>query len=93
MNWDQPRIYVGSMVTCNPAKHQRHRVGIESQRHTTFKYHFRVDGVLIPVCKKFFLVTLNMKEWSVKDLSKKAAATNTSNPVQKNQITKTITWE
>ena len=50
MNWDQRRIYEGSMDTCNSANHQMHRVVIESHEHTTFKYHFRVDGILVPVC-------------------------------------------
>ena len=42
--------YIGSIVPCIPAKPQRHRVIIESQQHTTFKYHFKIDRVLIPVC-------------------------------------------
>ena len=74
-----------SMVTSRPAKRKRKRHGaiLESKRQHTFRYQFKINGIMIPVCKKFFLGTLNMKEWSIKDWSKKTAATNTAAPVQK----------
>ena len=52
-------------------------------RQQTFRYQFKVNGIMIPVCKMFFVGTLNMKEWSIRDWSNRAPATNTAAPVQK----------
>ena len=82
MNWDQRRIYIASMVTNYPPKRRRQGQQ-QSHRSVTFRYHFKLSGVLIPVCKNFFLSTLDMKEWFVKEWSRTASATNTSIPVQK----------
>ena len=71
MTWDQRRIYASSMVTSNPAKRKRHGVILQSKRQHTFRYQFKVNGIVIPVCKMLFWGTLNMKEWSIKDWSKR----------------------
>ena len=79
------KMYASSMVTSHPAKRIRktHGAILESQRQHTFRYQFKVNGIMIPVCKKFILGTWNMKEWSMKYWSKKAVATNTAAPVHK----------
>ena len=79
MNWDQRRIYIGSMVTSRIPNGNPERL----KKSCILKYNFRVNGVLIPVCKKFFLQTLGMGEWSVSKWSSTTAATNITTPVQK----------
>ena len=79
MNWDQRRIYIGSMVTSRIPNGNPERL----KKSCILKYNFRVNGVLIPVCKKFFLQTLGMGEWSVRKWSSTTAATNITTPVQK----------
>ena len=79
MNWDQRRIYIGSMVTTRIPNGNPERL----KKSCILKYNFRVNGVLIPVCKKFFLQTLGMGEWSVRKWSSTTAATNITTPVQK----------
>ena len=85
MNWDQRRIYIASMVTNYPPKRRRQGQQ-QSHRSVTFRYHFKLSGVLIPVCKNFFLSTLDMKEWSVKEWSRTASATNNNNNCLKSNI-------
>ena len=79
MNWDQRRIYIGSMVTSRIPNGNPERL----KKSCILKCNFRVNGVLIPVCKKFFLQTLGMGEWSVRKWSSTTAATNITTPVQK----------
>lgn len=63
MNWGQRKVYVSSLVDMITPK-QKTTEG-DSRRKYTMKYHLKVHDVRIPVCKKMFLNTLKIGEWSV----------------------------
>ena len=63
MIWDQRKVYVASRVTSHHVRRRRRldQTNTPSHRNISFKYSFIVDGKAVPVCKNFFLGTLNMK--------------------------------
>lgn len=64
LTWDQKRIYVASLVKKIIPK--RNTTGGESRRSATLCYSLRVPtGEVFKVCKKMFLATLAIGEWSV----------------------------
>ena len=72
MTWDQRKVYVASRVTSHHVTRRRRldQTNTPSHRNFSFKYSFIVDGKDVPVCKNFFLGTLNMKpspirKWSL----------------------------
>ena len=76
MNWHQRKIYVAALVDSTRVKRRRSETPEHSKRDNSLKYHFLVEGTRIPVCQKFFLATLNMKEWSIRKWAKEGADDN-----------------
>ncbi|XP_072550288.1 uncharacterized protein [Salminus brasiliensis] len=64
MNWEERRIYVAGLVDHTPVARKR-SVSQESRRLSTLSYHLMLDGEKKRVCKKLFLSTLGLGEWSV----------------------------
>ena len=65
MNWDQRKVYVCSMVPCHSVARRTSPHGCSTPRprsNFTIKYHFRVKGEMMQVCKPFFLGTLDIGE-------------------------------
>ena len=54
----------------------------DGDRHQGNRNNNIVKKTVIPVCKAFFLGTIGMTEWSVKNWPKQAAPTSTTPPVQ-----------
>ncbi|XP_069673203.1 uncharacterized protein [Periplaneta americana] len=65
MTWDQRKQYVNGLVDVTPTKRPGKNTG-ESRRKGTLLYHFRVGNEKLQVCKKLFLNTLGIKDWSVR---------------------------
>ena len=69
MNWDQIKVYVCSMVPCHSVARRTSPHGCSTpqpRRNFTMKYHFRVKGEMMQVCKPFFLGTLDIGEWCIR---------------------------
>ncbi|XP_066498806.1 uncharacterized protein [Hoplias malabaricus] len=64
MNWEERRVFVSGLVDHTPVARKR-SVSKDSRRLSTLSYHLSVDGERRRVCKKFFLSTLGLGEWSV----------------------------
>ncbi|KAI4871352.1 hypothetical protein NFI96_026576 [Prochilodus magdalenae] len=64
MNWEERRLYVAGLVDHTPVARKR-SASQDSRRLSTLSYHLGVDGEKRRVCKKFFLSTLGLGEWSV----------------------------
>lgn len=65
MTWEQQKVYVGNTVRICEKK--RTSKGLEnSRRSRTLNYFFTIGNKSMPVCKKFYLNTLNLGEWSAR---------------------------
>nr|XP_008279400.1 PREDICTED: uncharacterized protein LOC103356868 [Stegastes partitus] len=64
MNWAQRKIHVAGLVDCDPVERTR-APWTQSRRSVSMRYHLLADGDRKQVCKKMFLSTLGIGEWSV----------------------------
>ncbi|XP_051263630.1 uncharacterized protein LOC127367642 isoform X1 [Dicentrarchus labrax] len=64
MNWPQRKIYVAELVDCDPVERTR-APWTQSRRSVSMRYHLIAGGDKKQVCKKMFLSTLGIGEWSV----------------------------
>lgn len=65
MTWDQKKLYVVSLVK-NGVPKRRRRGEASSRRSRTLIYNLRIPtGETLRVCKKMFLSTLDLGEWSI----------------------------
>ncbi|XP_074539066.1 uncharacterized protein LOC141800433 isoform X2 [Halichoeres trimaculatus] len=64
MNWSQRKTYVSGLVSCDPVERTR-APWAKSRRSVSMRYHLIADGNRRQVCKKMFLSTLGIGEWSV----------------------------
>lgn len=66
MSWSERRTYVSTLCTIQPTK--VNTIGNnDSRRKGTIKYFLKIENEVLPVCKKMFLQTLDLKEWSVRN--------------------------
>lgn len=66
MSWDQRKVYICSLVTQAPTKRTSKAPNEISRRKGSFIYSLRnKNDESLTVCKKFFLYTFGLKEWSV----------------------------
>lgn len=66
MNWDQKKIYIVSLIKKTSTKRCTKPSSEESRRAATLTYTIKtVDGNIVTVCKKTFLSTFGLKEWTV----------------------------
>ncbi|XP_029361268.1 uncharacterized protein LOC115045619 isoform X2 [Echeneis naucrates] len=72
MNWAQRRIYVARLVDCEPVERTRAPL-TQSRRSVSMQYHLIVNCDRKQVCKKMFLSTLGIGEWSVLNWAQNAA--------------------
>ncbi|XP_050309275.1 uncharacterized protein LOC126745457 [Anthonomus grandis grandis] len=63
IDWKQRKTYVNVIVT--QCKIKQKTTKNKTRRQTTFFYHLKIEEKLLPVCKKLFLSTLELGEWSV----------------------------
>ncbi|CAH1953979.1 unnamed protein product [Acanthoscelides obtectus] len=64
LSWDQRKVYVCNLVSRQETS--RKTKDENSRRSCSLYYSLNVGDKLIPVCKKMFLGTLGLGEWSVK---------------------------
>lgn len=62
MNWKEKQLYVRSLVDVIPVQRRR---GLSSRRSSTHIFSLEVGGQKLRVCKRMFLATLGIGEWSV----------------------------
>ena len=65
LTWDQKKVMVMGLVDVGQVK-QRTTGPVDSRRKVTLSYYLRKDGERKPVCKKMFLSTTGLGEWSVR---------------------------
>lgn len=68
LTWDMKRTYISSLVDTVPAKRKK----ADSRRNETLIYSLKKGTEKLRVCKKMFLATLGVKEWTVREYSRKA---------------------
>lgn len=86
MNWDQKKVYVTSLVSGVAPK--RRTVGnCEAYRRgNTLQYRLKTqDDKILRVCKKLYLSTLGLKEWTVLSWVKQSCNGMTESTVEKNK--------
>lgn len=64
--WSQRKVLISSLVKKVPVKRRKQKEDV-SRRRFTFQYSLKIDGEVVPVCKKTFLNTFCLKEWSVRN--------------------------
>lgn len=64
MNWAQRKVHVAGLVDCDPVERTR-APWTQSRRSVSMRYHLIAGGDRKQVCKKMFLSTLGVGEWSV----------------------------
>ena len=83
MNLDQRKVYVCSMVPCHSVARRTSPHGCSTprpRRNFTMKYHFRVKGEMMQVCKPFFLGTLDIGEWCIRSWALRGSDHNAISP-------------
>lgn len=74
MNWDQKKVYISSLVTKLPIARST-KSGETLMRTGSLKYSIKTpDGQILSVCKKFFLSTFGLKEWTVNNWASNSSA-------------------
>lgn len=81
LTWDMKHTYISSLVDYVPSK----RMKENSRRKGTLIYFLKRGTQKLRVCKRMFLSTLNVNEWTVREYSRKVrgiseAAQNVYNP-------------
>ncbi|XP_054477370.1 uncharacterized protein LOC129109358 [Anoplopoma fimbria] len=84
MNWTQRKTYVSGLVDCDPVERTR-APWTHSRRSVSMRYHLIVDGDRKQVCKKMFLSTLGVGEWSVLNWAQNASQQDDSEESAKKQ--------
>lgn len=67
LTWDMKRTYISNLVDSVAAKRKKEN----SRRNDTLVYSLKKGKEKVRVCKKMFLSTLGVKEWTVRECSKK----------------------
>lgn len=62
-SWNSRRSFVSTLVDVKDSKKQKEK----SRRSVTFYYYLKKQSNKFAVCKKMFLSTLGLKEWSVRN--------------------------
>lgn len=65
LTWDMKRTYISSLVDSVPAKRKKEN----SRRNETLLYSLKKGTEKVRVCKKMFLATLGVNEWTVREYS------------------------
>ncbi|XP_070823274.1 uncharacterized protein [Chaetodon trifascialis] len=84
MNWTQRKMYVARLVDCDPVERTR-APWTQSRRSVSMRYHLIADGDRKQVCKKMFLSTLGIGEWSVLNWAQNASKQDSSEDNSKKQ--------
>ncbi|CAG9782467.1 unnamed protein product [Diatraea saccharalis] len=86
LSWDEKKAYVVAMVSHKPVALQT--TGTISRRTNTLTYNLKISGDTKVVCKKMFLNTLSLGEWSVSNWVTKNPHTSDIGMVKKNNPVK-----
>ncbi len=86
MNWAQRKTYVAGLVDCDPVERTR-APWTQSRRSVSMRYHLIADGEADrkQVCKKMFLSTLGIGEWSVLNWAQNVSEQDSSEENAKKQ--------
>ncbi|XP_029307660.1 uncharacterized protein LOC115021376 isoform X2 [Cottoperca gobio] len=84
MTWAQRKIYVSGSVDCDPVERTR-APWTQSRRSVSMRYHLLADGDRKQVCKKMFLSTLGIGEWSVLNWAQTVSQQDNSEQITKKQ--------
>ncbi|CAH1106727.1 unnamed protein product [Psylliodes chrysocephalus] len=63
MTWDERKVFVCNTVTIKKSNNRTS----DSRRTTTLIYTLKVNHQIVPVCKKMYLNTTGLGEWSVRN--------------------------
>ncbi|XP_047454847.1 uncharacterized protein LOC125016409 isoform X2 [Mugil cephalus] len=88
MNWAQRKVYVAQLVDCDPVERTR-APWTQSRRSVSMRYHLISDGDRKQVCKRMFLSTLGVGEWSVLNWAQNATQPDNSEENPKKQTQRT----
>ncbi|KAF1388368.1 hypothetical protein PFLUV_G00089460 [Perca fluviatilis] len=85
MNWAQRKTYVSGLVDCGPVERTR-APWTQSRRSVSMRYHLIGSGEKKQVCKKMFLSTLGIGEWSVLNWAQNTSQQDSSEEITKKQM-------
>ncbi|XP_063343475.1 uncharacterized protein LOC134637072 isoform X2 [Pelmatolapia mariae] len=85
MNWTQRKVYVAGLVDCDPVERTR-APWTQSRRSVSMRYHLIANGDKKQVCKKMFLSTLGIGEWSVLNWAQNASQLDDSEENSKKRM-------
>ncbi|CAG9773276.1 unnamed protein product [Ceutorhynchus assimilis] len=71
-SWEQKRVYVLNLVYRKETERKR-TTNESSRRSSSLFYKLNIESKYVPVCKKMFLNTLGLKEWTVQNWVKNSA--------------------
>nr|XP_020465340.1 uncharacterized protein LOC109965575 isoform X2 [Monopterus albus] len=77
MNWAERKIYVAGLVDCDLVERTR-APWTQSRRSVSMRYHLIASGERKQVCKRMFLSTLGIGEWSVLNWAQNASQEDNS---------------
>lgn len=84
-SWEQKKVYVSNLVDRKQTERKR-TANETSRRSGSLFYRLNVGCKHVPVCKKMFLNTLDLKEWTVQNwVSNASYGTPESSTVMSNQ--------
>lgn len=64
LTWEQRKIYINSLFDTATPKDKKNIKNTVSRRNVTLLYHLKKQGIRVRVCKKMFINTLDIGEWS-----------------------------
>lgn len=91
MGWEQKKVYVCAMINCNTVVRRRPKEKCMhvNRKNMSMHYHFKVNGEMKQVCKGFFLGTLGVNEWSIRNWAIRGSKNNAIHVSPKKKYTRT----
>jgi hypothetical protein len=65
LSWNEGRVFVHNMVDIDEVKQRKPSID-PSRRNVTLRYYLKNNGMRVQVCKRMFLSTTSLGEWSVR---------------------------
>ncbi len=88
-SWKEKQMYVQCLIDVASPSDIRHRKDSKtSRRKNTLTFHLKKDGINLKVCKKMFLGTLGLDEWSTRKWATNAKRRNSTSPEDTQQASK-----
>jgi hypothetical protein len=65
LTWQEKKVFVNMLVDTKNPRETKNKQNEISRRKVSLFFYLKKDGIRIRVCKKMFLNTLHLKQWSL----------------------------